>query len=656
MRILLIIILSSVLLLETLAHHIIFENIGQLASAVTYIHAKVAVNFTSVEDQALLYTGMLHTINAELHNLPLGHPMRNYTMISAAEEEQFKAIQRIFIDDVTRSQQIMMFHIIRAGWLSNEMAALRLAMPVPTPGDSYFVNDKPATSTPDSTFKDKTTAWVQRTIQDRLYIIGDKYFLRTRNPRFTSLLMGSIGTLFGLYNTHRMNQLSSDLYQVQQAHNQLVEVVDEHSKRLDKLNTTLQTLIGYIWGSKRFSPALLGLHCQTIEQEIYRQAQKVTHAVQAAQNHRLSVDLLSADQLKKLYKKLAGMAKKLNNRLLIDKPSDLFQLEVSYISDGQDIHLLIHVPTVPQEGLLDLFQLHPFPLPLNKNHSLIPVVENNVLALTTDYRKYHTQLSTTALLGCQKVSQVYICERHGVLIKELNQTCVGSLYLQDYEAAQKLCQITVTPTKEIVFQLLGNWFLIFSPTVFTSDVNCANGTRSRFFIPEGISKHHLSAGCQANFKDHVLFSNNAVRLESDILHFEWQWESKFFEQHKPSDLIESLIEFQTTGNTAPTLNDLSHMKVKRQSGFNYLFHIIGFILSTVATGTFTFVLIILAVRYRAKFIKSYDLCCNPCTKTDKTIDPVGSNPEDVPLQAIPEPLPRYAPSYRPTHQLYPPSD
>jgi hypothetical protein len=248
------------------------------------------------------------------------------------------------------------------------------------------------------------------------------------------------------------------------------------------------------------------------------------------------------------------------------------------------------VPTVPQEGLLDLFQLHPFPLPLDGNHSLIPVVENNVLALTSDYRKYHAQLSTTTLLGCQHLGNVYICERHGVLMKELNQTCVGSLYIQDYEAAQKLCQIMVTPTRELIFQLLGNWFLIFSPVVFTSEVYCANGTRSRFFISEGISKHHLSPGCYGDFLSHVLFSNNAVRLESDILHFEWQWETKFFANNDPTELLASLEELQVAGN-APTLNDLNQLKLKRKSGFNYLFQIIGFILSTLATSIVTIIIL-----------------------------------------------------------------
>jgi hypothetical protein len=592
----------------------------------------------------------------------MNHPMHNYT--NPVDEDTYNAVGRLYIEAVTQSQQVLMFHITRAGWITKDLDALRLAMPVPTPTDSYVINDMPMYDMPtppesSTSFPDKFRSTIVKktldTVEDKLYIVGDKYYVRQRKPRFTSLLMGSIGTIFGLYNTHRMNQLSNDLYHVQNAHNKLVEVVDEHARRIDNLNTTLQNLLHYIYGSQKFNPTLLGLHCQQIEQSIYRQSQKVTHAVQAAQNRRLSVDLLSADQLKKLFKKLGTMAKKINNRLLIEKPSDLFQLEVSYISDGQDIHLLIHVPTVPKEGLLDLFQLHPFPLPLDANYSLIPVVEHNVLALTSDYRKYHAQLSTTTLMGCQKVSQVYICERHGVLIKELNQTCVGALYLQDYESAQRLCQITVTPTQEIVFQLLGSWFLIFSPVIFTSDVHCANGTRSRFFIPEGITKHHLSPGCYADFQKHILFSNNAVRLESDILHFEWQWESKFFENNNPSELIDSLIEFQNTGNSAPTLNDLNHIKVKRKSGFNYLFQIIGFALSTLATSIFAVILIFLMIRYRTQVMQSYDLCCKPCKKTStKTIDPVGRN-EDIPLREI-DPLPLYTSSYRQSHQLYPPSD
>lgn len=600
--------------------------------------------------------------------------MYNYTYPKSIEN--MTAIERLYVEDVSKTQQVILHHTIKSNTLLRDLDALKAILPKPTPSDSYTVSDQPTkkptqpTYTPTTSHNNRQHAYQQpifsssrvqpeAAVFNKIFFNKDQYFIRSRTPRFASLLMGSIGTVFGLYNTHRMNQLSNDLAHVKDSINQMVEVIDDHEVRMQGLNSTLHGLVNYIYVSRAYNPIHLSHRCHQIEQEILESINRVIHAVQTAQFHRLAVDVLKADQIQRLFKKLKGVAKRLNNKLLVEKPSDLYQLEVSYVSDGQDIHLLLHVPTVPAEGLLDLYQLHPFPLPLNGNHSLIPVVENNVLALTSDYRKYHTQLSTTTLMGCQKVCSVYICERHGVLIKNLNQTCVGSLYLQDYEAAQRLCSIMVAPTQEIVFQLLGNWFLIFSPEVFTADVHCANSTRSRFFIPEGVSKHHLSPGCHSDFRKHVLFSNNAVRLESDILHFEWQWESKFFENNNPADLIDSLVDFQNSGNSAPTLNDLTHMKVKRKSGFNYLFHIIGFILSTFATAIVAVIIIFLIFRYRTQVMQSYDICCNicpPCTKSTKTnLAPVGNEHEDVPLQEI-NPLPRYATTYRPSQTLYPPSD
>jgi hypothetical protein len=639
------------------SHHIIFENIGQLASAVTYLHATIVINFTTIEDQYMLYLGMLHNINVKLHGIGTDSPWYNLTEIHHTER---KRINAMWEEDLNKSKQTIMFHILRSNWVVKDIDALRAAMPTPLPTDSFTILDqperepvsdgenngfsyKPATET---LFKN-----VANKVVDKLYIVGQQYMERTRLPRLASLAMGAVGTFLGLYNTLRINQLGRDFSQLRDSHNQLVEIIDDQQANIYRMNVSMQSLLNYIQLSRQMNPTTLSQNCQQVEQDIYRQSQKVTHAVQAAQYHRLSVDLLTAVQLKKLFKKLSGLAKKLNNQLLIQRPSDLFQLEVSYFSDGQDVYLLLHVPSVPKEGLMDLFQLHPFPLPIDANFSLIPIVENNVLALTPDYRKYHTQLSTTNLMDCLKVNQVYVCERHGVLMKQLNQTCVGALYLQDYEAAQVMCQIKVTPTQEIVFQLLSNWFLIFSPVTFTSDVHCANGTRSRFFIPTGVSKHHLSAGCHADFKQHVLFSNNAVRLDSDILHFEWQWEEQFFKNNDPQMLIDSLKELEASNTGAPTISDLNHIKIKNKSGFNYLFQIIGFILSTVATAIITLVILFLMIKYRVQVVRSYNICCKPCNKND-VITPVGQ--EDIPLKEI-EPLPLYSSSYRSANQLYPSS-
>ena len=494
--------------------------------------------------------------------------------------------------------------------------------------------------------------WDSPLVPSKLYTGTNNAILRFRLPRLPAvgtLLGGAFGTFLGLYNTHRIGQLTQELQDVKQSHNQLVEVVENNGLNIERLNTSLQELYDYIQFIGELNPTKIDQSLQIIETGLYRLVDHATRAVQMAQIRRMSVDLLTGVQLKNLFNKLKGEARKLNNILLINQPSDLFQLEVSYFSDGQDVHLLVHVPSVPKSGLLDLYQLHPFPLPVEGNFSLIPIVTNNVLALTTDHNKYHAQLSTTQLMDCLRINQVYICERHGVLAKELSSSCLGALYLQHAVKAQELCQIEVTPIKEIVFQLLSNWFLIYSPVIFTSDVHCQNGSLSRFFIPEGISKHFLSPGCQADFKENILFSNTAVRLDSDLIHFEWEWEKELFKLNTPQEIMANLQTIQQSGFSAPTLNDIQHLKVNSKSGFNYLYQIVGFILSTCVTAMFTIVIIFLMAKYRLKIMDAYHQTTSCCTKT---VEITPANAENMPLNARNH-LPIYTDSYQPSTRIYP---
>jgi hypothetical protein len=171
----------------------------------------------------------------------------------------------------------------------------------------------------------------------------------------------------------------------------------------------------------------------------------------------------------------------------------------------------------------------------------------------------------------------------------------------------------------------------------------------------GVTKHHLSPGCYADFKDHVLFANTAVRIESDILHFEWQWENQFFQLHDPLELAQMVQEFQESGNSAPTLNEINHIRVNKKSGISYLFHIISFVLSTIATSIVTILILYITIRYRASLTECYSNCitCGGRRQRKDMLQPVGA--EEQPLQDI-NALPRYTSSYRSAANLYPTTD
>jgi hypothetical protein len=69
--------------------------------------------------------------------------------------------------------------------------------------------------------------------------------------------------------------------------------------------------------------------------------------------------------------------------LLIKYHSDLFQVESSLLYDGQDGHILIHVPMAPRNTLLRLLRLHPFPLPMFDTHHLMLVEKNDMLGISS---------------------------------------------------------------------------------------------------------------------------------------------------------------------------------------------------------------------------------------------------------------------------------
>lgn len=623
------------------SHHVIFENIGQLASAVTYLHAKVTINFSHVEDQYLIYRSAIGSLDERLEKrYAKPYPSRRPEHLNKSQDHKSLLNER-WSENIKQCREVVQYRKKSSGAILTAINTARDSMPKKPEVHSRFIQRSTENITRGS------STWDSPLIPSRLYTSADDSITRFRLPRVPaigSLLGGAFGTFLGLYNTHRINQLTHELQDVKQSHNQLVEVVVTHSNEISKLNGSLDELTDYVGRVHELNPTSIDQSLQIIETGLYRAVDHATRAVQMAQLRRMSVDLINSAKLHTLFHRLKSEAEQINNILLINQPSDLFQLEVSYFSDGQDVHILIHVPSVPKTGLLDLYQLHPFPLPVEGNFSLIPIVTNNVLALTTDHNKYHAQLSTTQLMDCIRINQVYICERHGVLSKDLSSSCLGALYLQNSEKAQELCQIQVAPIREIVFQLLSNWFLIYSPVVFTSDVHCQNGTMSRFFIPLGISKHFLSPGCQADFKENVLFSNTAIRIDSDLIHFEWEWEKELFKLNTPIEIIENLQTIQQSGISTPTLNDINHLKVNTKSGFNYLYQIVGFVLSTIATTIVTMIVIFLMAKYRVRIFDFYHQYAQCCFKQTLEITP--ANADTIPLNQRNRNLPIYTDGYQ----------
>ncbi len=145
-----------------------------------------------------------------------------------------------------------------------------------------------------------------------------------------------------------------------------------------------------------------------------------------------------------------------------------------------------------------------------------------------------------------------------MLGKQLNNSCLGALYLQDFELVQSLCPLFIRPAGEVVRQLLDNWFLIFSPNPQTAYISCRNGTENEAYIKSGITRTFLSPGCKMNLNLHLLQADFSLNLPEDIIHFSWDWDT--------SKVTPNLDNYMKTlfdkGNPNPTLRDLNELKLQ----------------------------------------------------------------------------------------------
>jgi hypothetical protein len=403
--------------------------------------------------------------------------------------------------------------------------------------------------------------------------------------------LGIIGTFMGLYNTYQISVLNEQLHGVIEAHNRLVEVVQKQGDDIARINVTINQLLVHISYMSASNPAYTVHELDRVERQLSGQLDRAFNILQSLQLRRLSMEFLEAHQVARLFHRLQDQSSSAGYRLLLQHHSDIFQLETSYFFDGSDIHLLVHVPMIPDDSLLRLFRLHSFPLQLSEKHVMIPKVDQDVLAISSGFDRMSTQLSYVDLLGCHKVNQVYLCEQQGVLRNDLNSTCLGALYNQDFTAASQLCPLTVHDSGEMVQQLLNNWYLAYSPNPQMAPVTCHNRSQSEIRLQTGITKFHLAPGCRSQLKQHVLISDLTLRSEAEILHYEWNWDNPISRDWVSSLSDAEIEQLQSHGIATPTIHDIQHLKLHQTH------HQIPHWISTIAIVLFVIILFALAGLY-----------------------------------------------------------
>ena len=568
------------------SQHVIFESVGQMAGAISYQHAKLTLNLSSIFHQFERYEDSLQVLKRNLSATP-------------APENPVWAVNSIIKDARRLNLETIQLHIDESEDLSDLVDTLRNILPeVGNPNTMSPQHHRSGRSADFDSIKKKASKIKKYAsiISTASKIAGAFSSGVSGVMGLLSLPFGIFGTYMGLYNKEQINLVRKDLYTVINNHNRLVELVQAQEETISTITAQVEALTSALHLTVLQNPGYTSVRLSRIENQIKMRLNIAIHTIQQAQHRRLAVDFLSAEQLDILFIKLNEQAVQNGCQLLISHRSDLFQLETSYFFDGADVHLLLHVPMVPTDSLLRLFKLHPFPLPLSGSHVLVPAVKEDILAISSGFKRYSAQFSATDLLGCHMVNNIYLCERHGVLNSNLNSTCLGSLYMQDFDAVKRFCALEIHRTGEIVHQLLNNWYLVYTPSSQTLPISCFNGTQSEKHISKGTSKIYISPGCRAHLEYHLIISDISVKLETDLLHFEWRWDEVSLEGLDSDTISPQLALLEESGLFRPTLSDLHELNLHQRQSASWWTALVNFVGNLVMLVLFIGLVTFISVR------------------------------------------------------------
>ena len=445
--------------------HVVFEDIGHFAGATSYIHVSFHLNLEDLLRPILTFKEYIKKAKANINTVSMiDHDVNG--------EKAHGVLLDLLIKHKTAHQIILDQAEFTAQSLETDF--LRLKSLFPTPGTSHQL---PAE-------------------------------LQERNKRFLGPIGAVLGTFLGIFSQTQIRALERQIGDLYSRTQNLIDITSKHTLQINEHTNLITDLTLYLNVLTVQNPAITLQDVYSMERNITRALEIARNTFQTAQFRRLSIDFLTAEHLQIVFKTIQNRAAEAQATLIPERASDLFQLEMSYIFNGEQAIFILHVPTIPHGALLRLLRFHSFPL-VYQDTAFLPKPENDVIALSSDFGELSLELNYADLMDCQHNNRFYVCEKHGILKRRFDSTCLGALHHQNWVLAISLCQMEVGHTEEAVLHLQGSKYLVYSPVDVTAPIQCGNTSDSKStqaYIAAGIREITVQPGCTARLIDHQIIS------------------------------------------------------------------------------------------------------------------------------------------------------
>ena len=470
--------------------HIIFDEVGTIAGAVSYVHLAINVDFASIRaacDQATLALQnydekITPLLPKEFGNQKNGELTKQY---------------------ISTHQELMANRATKLRRLHTRLNDIQHALPR---------KDRTRRGLDDvKTYLEaaKTAGSAAKAIS-KVYTNG----LGISATLSSILSTGIFGNFLSIFNPLQLGTIKT-------AFTKMIECFTSH----DEFLTDNKRIYDNVGASFTFSAYLQALQTEsnfnTAFDAIERSLDDVASAMQEAQHNRLAIELVPLDELQRLYNELKVEAERTETQMVITAPSHLFQLETSFVYDGDTAVLLVHVPLIPPGTLSTLYKLRPFPIPLGDGNVIMPRESPELLALSYKDKNLWSIVQQYNLHTCSKVNNIYVCPGQGVLHSQTESTCLGALYLERIDEAKTLCSLDIIPEYELAVPLHKENYLIYALQAQNANLDCPNTRVETVNVPRGISQQRIPESCRLTLTQTTVFSQFNLRLPGNVKYYKW---------------------------------------------------------------------------------------------------------------------------------------
>ena len=386
--------------------HVVFEEIGEMAPQLMYVHVLLPLNITSLYQQAEVYkaylTKLSSTKTSDYKRIPFTKAARDTGLYGIRKINRI--MQKLKNLDLNlphlEAKQKREAYRAQPEWdpkekwlyiaksdikLYNHRIQQILYPPKPDFPESFWeayeAPQQTSTFRPFNSKLDKSEEDYLQKHYNRITTIYENlikeqklanatlpdFYIHNRDKRFIqtlTLFNDIVGTFMGAFNAYEIRQLKLKFQELESGHNMLVRVTETHAGQINDIHSTMKRIIEIVHYMAEYNPGILMMQIDEQLEKFEDRVTLITNAIQQLHHRRLAVDVLSPEQMEIMHNSVETIALQEGFHNQVEHISDYFQIEVTYLRTGEDIVIIVHVPCIKSKALLKIYRYLPFPITL----------------------------------------------------------------------------------------------------------------------------------------------------------------------------------------------------------------------------------------------------------------------------------------------------